>query len=87
MRHRHQFTYCDNESTDDCLVIRDTGRDTDMSVTNDAENVVARLVAEGCLPPGRRLEYYDSEGVRDELLVRDGKFSGFNTLHRKEPHA
>lgn len=80
MRYRHQFTICDNESTDDCLVIQDIGRDNDMSVTNDAEAVVARLVAQGYLPPGRRLEYYDSEGHRDELLVEDGKFAGFKLV-------
>jgi hypothetical protein len=27
---------------------------------------------------GRRLFYYDSEGELTELLVKDGKFAGFN---------
>lgn len=59
------------------LIIRDVGHNDHRSVTNDAEKVVADLVASGDLPPGRRLFYYDSEGQLDELLVRDGKFAGF----------
>lgn len=47
------------------------------SVTNDADNVVADLVAAGRLPSDRRLFYYDSEGQLDELLVKDGRFAGF----------
>lgn len=59
------------------LVIKDVGHMDHRSVTNDAEKVVADLVASGDLPPGRRLFYYDSEGQLDEILVRDGKFAGF----------
>ena len=59
------------------LVIRDIGHDIGPSVTNDAENVVAELVADGQLPPGRRLFYIDSQGLKDELLIEDGKFVGF----------
>jgi len=60
------------------LVIRDIGPwDEHRSVTNDAENVVQRLVYGGFLPPGRRLFYYDSIGDLDEILVEDGRFAGF----------
>jgi len=60
------------------LVIKDVGPwDQHPSVTNDAENVVRSLVAQGHLPEGRRLLYYDSDGRLDEILVKDGQFVGF----------
>lgn len=59
------------------LVIRDIGHMDHRSVTNDAENVVADLVANGFLLAGRRLFYYDSMGQLDELLIKDGRFVGF----------
>jgi hypothetical protein len=62
------------EDTPEVLCIRDVGGPRDMSVTNDAEAVVESLA--GRLG-NRRLEYYDSQGVRDELGVRNGKFDGF----------
>jgi len=61
----------------DPLVIRDTGHLVTVSLTNDAENVVADLVANELLAPGRRLFYYDSEGQLDEIVVENGKFKGF----------
>jgi hypothetical protein len=48
-----------------------------VSVTNDAENVVAMLLRRGTLRPGQRLLYFDTDGNLDELLVRDGRFAGF----------
>lgn len=60
------------------LVIRDVGPwDQHLSVTNDAEYVVEDLVKAGRLPEGRELHYYDSEGVLDRLVVKNGKFAGF----------
>jgi len=59
-----------------CLVIRDRGV-INMSVTNDAEEVVQSLYAVRILKPGQRLLYYDTDGKLDELLVKDGKFAGF----------
>jgi hypothetical protein len=60
------------------LVIKDLGPwDWCLTVTNGAEQVVADLVAMGKLPPGRKLLYYDSDGVLDEILVVNGKFAGF----------
>jgi hypothetical protein len=62
-------------STDVELVIRDVGPwDKYLTITNDAEGVVARVAQ---VLAGRRLFYIDSYGDRDELLVRDGKFAGF----------
>ena len=60
------------------LIIRDVGPwDRFMTVTNNAEAVVEELRADGMLPDGRRLLYFDSEGKLDEILIRDGKFAGF----------
>lgn len=46
-----------------------------LSVTNDAENVVARIVR--VLGPKIRIEYIDTEGRIDRLLHKDGVFTGF----------
>lgn len=63
------------EETDTCVVIRDIGPWTShQTVTNGAEEVVAELAP---MLRGRRLEYYDSDGQRDRLLVVDGRFVGF----------
>jgi hypothetical protein len=62
----------------DRLIIRDVGPwETFLSVTNAAEEVVEELVKSGQLSEGFRLFYYDSEGILDEILVKDGKFAGF----------
>lgn len=51
------------------LVIRDVGPwDAFPTVTNAAEAVVVELRRRGMLPTGRRLFYYDSEGVLDEIV-------------------
>lgn len=68
---RARYEIC--EETPDLLVIEDIGRDV-MSVTNDAEAVVAELAEK---LGDRRLEYYDSDGRRDQLLVVAGQFAGF----------
>lgn len=70
----------------DPLIIRDVGPwNKYKTVTNDAENVVKKLVAQGMLFGRRRLLYYDSEGVLSELLIRDERFDGFGpTLIVKE---
>lgn len=49
-------------------------RDSGMSVTNDAEAVVAEVHA---LCPGRRIIYRDTDGNWDELVHKDGVFVGF----------
>jgi len=60
------------------LIIQDMGPwDEFLTVTNGAEDVVEELVKMGRLPAGRRLYYYDSEMILDELMVKDGKFAGF----------
>jgi hypothetical protein len=65
------------ESNDECLTIRDTNEPLHLSVTNDVEYVVEILVSQGLLPPSRRLEYYDTQLRLDQILVKNGKFTGF----------
>lgn len=61
----------------DRVVIRDLGPwERHLTVTNDAEAVVALLAVCSDLG-GRRLLYYDSADELTELLVRDGLFVGF----------
>lgn len=56
------------------LLIRDIGRPGTLSITNDAKNVVKDLAEK---LGNRPLYYYDSDGNLDQLLVKDGEFSGF----------
>lgn len=59
------------------LVIRDVGRGSVLSVTNDVEWVVESLYDRGLLREGKRLLYYDSCGDLDEIIHCDGRFDGF----------
>ena len=78
MRHARYVILEDDFLQEEPLVIRDVGPwDQHPSVTNDAEAVVEDLVRSGRLPEGRRLFYYDSEGQRDEIKIKDGRFAGF----------
>lgn len=66
------------KETKELVLIRDLGPwECFPTITNGAEEVVAALAPK---LNGRRLEYYDSEGVRDQLLVEDGRFAGFAPL-------
>lgn len=59
------------------LVIEDIGPwDQYATITNAAEVVVTELVARGMLPTGRRLFYYDSDGMLGELSIENDKFNG-----------
>lgn len=83
---RSKYEVMPGECTPDILVIRDAGGTMDMTVTNDAENVVIDLVKRELLKRGMRLFYYDSEGTKDEILFDDrGFFRGFATTHEREP--
>ncbi len=58
------------------VLIRDVGPwDKFITVTNAAEEVVAELAP---MLGNRRLEYIDSEGDCAILLVKNGKFCGFD---------
>jgi hypothetical protein len=67
--------------TDSYVLIKDEceKRNT-MSITNDAEGVVAYIAGQFDLSK-RRLFYIDTEGLTDELLVRDSTFAGFKPGH------
>ncbi len=56
----------------DAVTIQDLNKG--MSVTNDAENVVAYLRSKGILTHGKRLFYYDTLGCLDEITwTADGR--------------
>lgn len=64
------------EHTADRVVIRDVGPwGHYLTVTNAAEAVVAEMLT---LLDGRRLFYYDSDGLLSEILIAGGKFAGFS---------
>lgn len=65
------------ENADDALTIRDECKPWNMSITNDAENVVKALFSQGLITNEKRLYYYDSAGDLDELVHKDGKFVTF----------
>ncbi len=67
-----------------CVLVVD--QDRGMSVTNDAEAVIADLAALGVLA-GRRVLYRDTDGRWDELVVSDGAFAGFASLGAMTPEA
>lgn len=62
------------EGEPDTIYIRDL--DIGMSVTNDAENVVAELAK---THPGKRIVYQDTDGFWDELIHDVGRFIRFGT--------
>jgi hypothetical protein len=61
-----------------CVVIRDTGHQAHMSVTNDVEAAVLYLLESDQLAADQRLYYYDSDGQLDELLHDGSRFTGFS---------
>ncbi len=66
------------ERTPEKLVIYDVGPWNEyLTVTNAAEDVVDELIKSGTLKPDQRLFYYDSEGECDEILHKNGRFTGF----------
>jgi len=59
------------------ITIRDEGPwDEVPTVTNDAEDVVRRMIADYGLG-SRRLFYYDSDGELTELVVENGAFARY----------
>lgn len=50
-----------------------------MSITNDAEAVVADVVSKY---PNHRIIYKDTDGSWDELLHWNGRFTGFKLFRR-----
>jgi len=87
MYDRHAQYEIVSSEPDEPLVIRDLGPwDRYLTVTNDAERVVRELWERGLLGstvpdaehPPRKLLYYDSEGLLDELVWEgEGAFVSF----------
>lgn len=61
-----------------CLIIVDLNRGA-MSVTNDAEDVIA-VAHEAFDLTNTPVVYRDSEGMYDQILHRNGVFTGFKAL-------
>lgn len=58
------------------VTLRDLGPwDQFLTITNDADAVVQRVVAE--FPNVKRIFYFDSRGDKCELLFANGRFKGF----------
>ena len=67
------------------LIIKDIGPwNKHLTITNDAETVVEKLLKSGALKPGQQLLYYDSENELTELVIKDGKFAGFAPVSKKQ---
>ena len=63
------------EDTPDVLCLKDLGPwSAHLTITNGAEMIVEELAGR---VGTRHLEYYDSSGDRDRLLIKNGKFAGF----------
>jgi hypothetical protein len=70
-------------SNPDIMLLRDLGPwNRFMTITNDAEGVVKRVLP---MLGTRRLFYYDSEGELTELIVKDGRFAGFKACPQGVP--
>lgn len=69
--------------TEDRVFLVDLNRGN-RSVTNDAENVVARVAA--LHGPDKRIVYCDSTGRWDELAHERGRFTGFTPYREPLPN-
>lgn len=84
----HESRYEVLSSTSVAVTIRDVGHDRGCrTVTNDAERVVGDLHRRSLLGT-RRLFYYDSFGMLDEIVHDDqGRFTAFRPGPRKQEGA
>ncbi|HEX6441641.1 MAG TPA: hypothetical protein VF007_05595, partial [Stellaceae bacterium] len=63
------------------IIDHDQGR----SVTNDADNVIADLAAQGLDLSRYLVIYRDTRGIWDQLLVdRTGHFAGFSSINERD---
>jgi hypothetical protein len=63
------------------IIDHDQGR----SVTNDAENVIADLLAQGFDLSRYLVIYKDTRGIWDQILVdRTGRFAGFSSINERD---
>lgn len=62
------------------VAIYDDYSGTEMSVTNDAEQVIDAIVSLGINLTGKRVIYRDTDGRWDEMAIRDNQFSAFRPI-------
>lgn len=66
-------------------VIAITDHDQGRSVTNDADNVIADLAAQGFDLSRYLVIYRDTRGIWDQLLVDStGHFAGFSSINERD---
>ena len=66
-------------------VIAIIDHDGPRSVTNDADNVIADLAAQGFDLSRYLVIYKDTRGIWDQLLVdRTGRFAGFSSINERD---
>jgi hypothetical protein len=70
--------------TDDGRVVAIIDSGIGKSVADDAEMVIAELVAAGVLVDQREIIYRDTTGTWDRILTRQGKFAGFGSPGAKD---
>lgn len=75
-RYRASYSYTIEDGVV-CIIDNDQGK----SVTNDAENVIADLVAEGVDLTKNLVVYRDTTWTWDQLLVDGNQFSGFKSIN------
>jgi hypothetical protein len=84
LRARYSLIVTVKSTVGPILAIMDTSGGDHMSVTNDAEAVVADLYGNGSLNEGIRLIYQDSDGIWDELVHEKGAFVAFRALRCRD---
>jgi hypothetical protein len=77
---RARFTMSFNPALKVVALIDKANEMNTLTITNDAENVVAWLVDNLLLRDGEHLVYCDTDGNWDEILHQGGKFKGWKFL-------
>ena len=76
MRYSNKANFQIITENKDWILIKDIGPwDEYQTITNAAESVIEKLAQR---LGGRLLYYIDSDGNTDQLLHKDGEFTGFN---------
>ncbi len=66
-----------------CVIDLDNGK----SVTNDADNLIADLVANGIDLAVHPVIYKDTQGVWDQLVVQNNRFANFKSINERSKEA
>ena len=53
------------------------------SVTNDVENVIAKIAFDGVDLCNHRVIYRDTDGIWDEIVCKNGEFKGFRSINER----